>query len=74
MVVIYGPTTPTVWGPWRDHALVTETVDVGPLPCRPCDQRVCEPGDFRCLRRLQPEAAIASANRAIELSRASRRG
>jgi len=74
MVVIYGPTTPTVWGPWRDPSLVTETVDAGPLPCRPCDQRVCEPGDFRCLRRLQPEAVVASANRAIERSRASRHG
>ena len=33
-------------------ALPTETVDVGALPCRPCDQRVCEPGDFRCLRGI----------------------
>jgi heptosyltransferase I len=74
MVVIYGPTTPAVWGPWRDPALVTETVDLGSLPCRPCDQRVCEPGDFRCLRTLTPEAVAASAARAIERSRESRRG
>ena len=54
MVVLYGPTTPEVWGPWRGGAVPTETVDVGRLPCRPCDQRVCEPGDFRCLRGVTP--------------------
>ena len=26
-------------------------VDAGPLPCRPCHQRHCVPGDFRCLTR-----------------------
>jgi ADP-heptose:LPS heptosyltransferase len=66
MVVIYGPTTPVVWGPWRDPALATETVDVGELPCRPCDQRVCEPGDFRCLRGIRPDVVVTSALRAIE--------
>ena len=24
------------------------------LPCRPCDQRRCEPGDFRCLGSIPP--------------------
>ena len=72
MVVIYGPTTPVVWGPWRDPALATETVDVGELPCRPCDQRVCEPGDFRCLRGIRPDEVVTSAVRAIE--RGGRRG
>jgi len=71
-VVIYGPTTPVVWGPWRDPALATETVDVGELPCRPCDQRVCEPGDFRCLRGIRPDEVVTSAVRAIE--RGGRRG
>jgi ADP-heptose:LPS heptosyltransferase len=66
MVVIFGPTTPVVWSPWRDPAFVTETVDVGELPCRPCDQRACEPGDFRCLRGLRPEAVAGAAARAIE--------
>jgi hypothetical protein len=66
MVVLFGPTTPAVWGPWRDGAAATETVDVGELPCRPCDQRVCEPGDFRCLRgigagRVKDAAAHAMA-------------
>ena len=26
-----------------------EAVDAGPLECRPCRQRECAPGDFRCL-------------------------
>jgi len=65
MVVLYGPTTPGVWGPWRPPALVTEIVDAGALPCRPCDQRRCEPGDFRCLRRIAPEAVMVAASRAL---------
>jgi ADP-heptose:LPS heptosyltransferase len=69
MVVIYGPTLPVVWGPWRDPALVTETVDAGELPCRPCEQRVCGPGDFRCLRGIRPEAVTAAAFRALERAR-----
>jgi lipopolysaccharide heptosyltransferase II len=72
MVVIYGPTTVTVWGPWRDPALVAEVVDVGPLPCRPCDQRTCEPGDFRCLRGIRPAAVVAAAERAMERERTRR--
>ena len=29
----------------------------GPLPCRPCHQRQCVPGDFRCLTRHQRRSA-----------------
>lgn len=65
MVVLYGPTTPGVWGPWRSPAAVTEFVDAGTLPCRPCDQRRCEPGDFRCLRWITPDAVMAAATRAL---------
>ncbi|MCX6542875.1 MAG: glycosyltransferase family 9 protein [Acidobacteria bacterium] len=72
MVVIYGPTTASVWGPWRDPELVTEIVDVGPLPCRPCDQRRCEPGDFRCLRGISPAAVVAAAERALGRERTRR--
>jgi ADP-heptose:LPS heptosyltransferase len=65
MVVLYGPTTPGVWGPWRPPALVTEIVDAGTLRCRPCDQRRCEPGDFRCLRWITPDAVMAAVTRAL---------
>ena len=69
MVVMYGPTTDTVWGPWRDPARPTIIVDAGPLPCRPCDQRRCEPGDFRCLGRIEPARVAAATERAIESGR-----
>lgn len=69
MVVVFGPTTPMVWGPWRDPSLPTAIVDVGPLPCRPCDQRVCEPGDYRCLRGIGPEAVADAAERVMARER-----
>jgi len=74
MVVLFGPTTPVVWRPWRDERAATETVDVGDLPCRPCDQRVCEPGDFRCLRGIRPETVMAAAARAMARGRTSGAG
>ena len=49
IVGVYGPTLPERSAPWRDPRLVTESVQVAGLPCRPCEQRVCELGDFRCL-------------------------
>lgn len=70
MVVIYGPTTPEVWGPWRPSRFVTEHVEVD-LPCRPCDQRHCEPGDFRCLTWSTPERVADAAARALARVRAN---
>ena len=32
------------------------------LPCRPCDQRVCAPGDFRCLTSIRPAQVIEAAD------------
>jgi ADP-heptose:LPS heptosyltransferase len=65
MVVLFGPTTPEVWGPWRPDGAATTVVDAGPLACRPCDQRVCEPGDFRCLRGIDAAAVAAAARRLL---------
>ena len=65
IVGIYGPTLPARSSPWRSTALITESVDVGELPCRPCDQRHCEPGDFRCLRTLPAIKVISAAKRAL---------
>lgn len=64
VVGLYGPTLSLRSEPWRDPSLATEKVEVGPLPCRPCDQRRCEPGDFRCLSGITAEAVAASAERA----------
>ena len=66
IVVLFGPTLPAHWAPWRPAALPVAIVDAGPLPCRPCDQRVCEPGDFRCLTRIGPETVIDAARRLLE--------
>lgn len=66
IVGIYGPTLSARSAPWRDPACVNESVDTGELPCRPCDQRRCQPGDFRCLTEIRPAAVVAAAERALE--------
>ena len=65
IVGVYGPTLPARSAPWRDERLACESVDAGELPCRPCDQRVCEPGDFRCLTRITPGQVARAAGIAI---------
>ena len=65
IVGIYGPTEAVRSAPWRDRRLPTESVEVAGLPCRPCDQRVCAPGDFRCLTTLRPEDVLSAAERAM---------
>jgi lipopolysaccharide heptosyltransferase II len=65
VVGIYGPTLAERSAPWRDPEIATASVQVDGLPCRPCDQRVCAPGDFRCLTTLQPEIVIAAAERLL---------
>jgi lipopolysaccharide heptosyltransferase II len=65
IVGIYGPTEPARSAPWRDPGFPTESVDVAGLACRPCDQRVCQPGDFRCLTTLKPEDVLSAAMRAM---------
>ena len=68
IVALYGPTLPVRSAPWRNRSLVTESVEIADLPCRPCDQRVCAPGDFRCLTRISPQDVIAAAERALTRS------
>jgi ADP-heptose:LPS heptosyltransferase len=65
IVGLYGPTLAARSRPWRASDLVTESIEPGPLPCRPCEQRRCEPGDFRCLTGLSPDAALDAARRAL---------
>jgi len=65
IVGLYGPTLPERSAPWRDARFRTASVDAGALPCRPCDQRVCAPGDFRCLTRIEPAAVIEAAERLL---------
>ncbi len=65
VVGLYGPTLSARSAPWRDPAIPTWSLEVQGLPCRPCEQRVCEPGDFRCLTSLRPEDVITAAEQAL---------
>lgn len=65
IVALYGPTLPARSAPWRAPNLIAEAIEVDGLPCRPCDQRVCAPGDFRCLTWIRPEQVVAAAERAL---------
>ena len=65
IVALLGPTLPERSRPWRDPRWFAETIDAGPLPCRPCHQRRCEPGDFRCLTGITPDQVLAAAERAL---------
>jgi ADP-heptose:LPS heptosyltransferase len=66
VVGIYGPTLSARSAPWRDPQAVTESVQLEGLECRPCDQRVCAPGDFRCLTRIDADVVIAAAERVLQ--------
>jgi len=65
IVAIFGPTPSERSAPWRDPAWPSEVIEIDGLPCRPCDQRVCEPGDFRCLTRIEASRVIAAAERLL---------
>ena len=65
ILAIFGPTLPVHWAPWRSASLPFVAIEPGPLPCRPCDQRVCAPGDFRCLRQTAPSVVIDAARRLL---------
>ena len=65
IVALFGPTLAERSMPWRDPRWFAEAIDVGSLPCRPCHQRTCQPGDFRCLTRIAPDRVVAAAERAL---------
>jgi predicted lipopolysaccharide heptosyltransferase III len=66
IVALFGPTLPERSMPWRDETIPAIAVDAGPLPCRPCHQRHCVPGDFRCLTRITTEQVIEAARRTLK--------
>ena len=68
IVALFGPTLPERSMPWRAPELRAVAVDAGPLPCRPCHQRHCVPGDFRCLTRITPAQVIDAAERLLKES------
>ena len=72
IVALFGPTLAERSMPWRDPRWFAEAVEAGPLPCRPCHQRACEPGDFRCLTRIAPDRVVAATERALAAARQGR--
>ncbi len=65
VVALFGPTLPERSLPWRDPAVPSIAVDAGPLPCRPCHQRTCVPGDFRCLGNISVPMVVAACRQAL---------
>ncbi len=53
IVAWFGPTLPANFAPWKPAGgarIIGKALD-----CRPCRQRRCVPGDFRCLQLITPE-------------------
>jgi ADP-heptose:LPS heptosyltransferase len=69
IVALFGPTLPERSMPWRDPAIRAIPIDGGPLPCRPCHQRQCLPGDFRCLTAISPTMVVSAARALLASSR-----
>ena len=65
IVALFGPTLPDRSLPWRDASIGAIAVDAGELPCRPCHQRQCVPGDFRCLTMISPNMVVDAAERLL---------
>lgn len=63
---LFGPTLVERSRPWRPADLPAVMLDPGPLPCRPCAQRVCAPGDFRCLSSVTAARAIEAARALLD--------
>jgi ADP-heptose:LPS heptosyltransferase len=66
IVTLYGPTLPTRSAPWRADSRRAIALEVQGLACRPCDQRRCAPGDFRCLGWIRPAQVIEAAEQLLD--------
>lgn len=65
VVGLYGPTLPVRSQPYRSASFIGAAAEVQDLPCRPCNQRHCVPGDFRCLSGISPEQVAVLAERSL---------
>jgi ADP-heptose:LPS heptosyltransferase len=65
IVGILGPTLAEQSRPWRDSTAFADMIEPDPLPCRPCRQRHCAPGDFRCLTGISPARVLEAVERAL---------
>jgi lipopolysaccharide heptosyltransferase II len=71
-VGLYGPTLPVRSQPYRSRSFISAAAEVEGLTCRPCNQRRCTPGDFRCLTRISADQVADLAERALGVT--ERRG
>jgi lipopolysaccharide heptosyltransferase II len=65
IIGLYGPTLPVRSQPYRSPSFISAAAEVHGLACRPCDQRRCAPGDFRCLTGISAESVLNLAERAL---------
>ena len=68
VVGLFGPTLPVRSLPYRSVSFVSAAAEVEGLECRPCDQRRCTPGDFRCLSGISAESVSELAEHAMARS------
>jgi lipopolysaccharide heptosyltransferase II len=66
IVALFGPTLAERSMPWRDPKWFAEAVQSDGLACRPCNQRTCVHGDFRCLGQITPSQVARAAERAMK--------
>lgn len=58
VVVLFGPTSPTITGPWRHPAA---RIVQDPAPCAPCNRRVCPLKHHACMTGISVDQVLAAA-------------
>lgn len=61
IIALFGPTSPSVFGPWKKEAVIIE----GFTNCRPCNQKKCD-YNFRCIREIKSETVFEEIERILK--------
>ncbi len=61
LIAIFGPTIPSVFGPWKKNAIIIE----GSTNCRPCNQKKCD-YNFRCINKIKPEIVFGEIEKILK--------
>ena len=62
IVALFGPTRPAHFAPWKAEAVIIQKE----LDCRPCRQRECRHGDYRCLQTITPDEVFEACRGILE--------
>jgi heptosyltransferase-1 len=62
IVALFGPTLPANFSPWQARATLVEKT----LDCRPCKQRRCLTGDFRCLQSITVDEVLKACQQYLQ--------